>query len=94
MRFFPQVRVGGGVLRRLLAWLRGDPEEPGLDGGDHDGTDGNGRDGEGTVWDVMPDWAYGDGGRLQGSDLARDEQERALEGVAEQAERLSEADER
>jgi hypothetical protein len=88
------------MLRRLLAWLRGggtDDRSGGDDrsdwsGGDDD--DRSGDDDDGTVWDAMPDWAYGSGGRLQGGDLARDEQERAVEEVAEQGEKLSQVDDR
>lgn len=72
-------REAPAVLGRLVAWL----STPRGDG-----------DGEGTVWDVMPDWSYGSGGRLQGGDIARDDQERAVEAVAEQGERLSEARDR
>jgi len=64
------------VLGRLLRWLRG-------------GSDG---DEEGTVWDLLADWQYGDGGRLHGSAIARDQQERAVEEVAERGDDLAAAE--
>lgn len=76
-----------GMLRRLLAWLRGGEDRRRV-------ADRRSGDDDSTVWDAMPDWAYGGGGRLQGGDLARDEQERAVEEVAEEGERLSRVDDR
>lgn len=64
------------VLGRLLRWLRGGSES----------------DDEGTVWELLADWQYGDGGRLQGSAIARDQQERAVEDVAERGDDLAAAE--
>jgi hypothetical protein len=86
------------MLRRLLTWLRraagGDrPDGEGVRERSRATDDDRSRDDDdGTVWDAMPDWAYGGGGRLQGSDIARDAQERAVEEVAEQGEKLSQVD--
>jgi hypothetical protein len=51
-------------------------------------------DREGDLWDLVPDWQYGHGGRLHGGGIARDEQESAVEDVAERGEELAEARER
>jgi hypothetical protein len=88
------------MLRRLLAWLRGGGTGGRTNGDDRshwssaDDADRSNGDDDSTVWDAMPDWAYGGGGKLQGGDLARDAQERAVEEVAEQGEKLSQVDDR
>lgn len=45
-----------------------------------------GRDGEGSAWDHVPSWQY-TGLHVESGGLTRDEQERALEEIREQAAR-------
>ncbi|UPV99799.1 hypothetical protein M0R88_14920 [Halorussus gelatinilyticus] len=62
------------MFARLLGWLRSR------------GSSGDGST-DGTVWDAIPSWQYG-GRHAESGGFSRDQQERALDEVRQQAEEL------
>ena len=65
-------------------------EHPANDAGSGDGDAGSfGSDHDGTVWDLIPFWQY-EGRHVESGGLARNEQERAIAEVQEEAAELAE----